>query len=341
MVSAVPVCALAFAAAFVITALTRRFATAAALIDKPNARSSHSAPTPRGGGISIVLVTCIAVAVLAARGELSSGEVLAIGIGGFAVALLGLFDDRFGLPVSLRFPLQFALSVWAVAWIGGLPVHGLSDPPPWLEMLAFPLAVLAVLWSLNLFNFMDGIDGLAASEGAFIALAAAALGHWVGVSAGLTITCAAVGGACLGFLSWNWPPARIFMGDVGSSYLGYVLAVMALAVSQDRPILLLAWFVLGALFIVDATVTLLVRLARRQRIMEAHRSHAYQILARRAGAHVKVTAAALTLNLVWLLPLAVLVVKQPRLAMGFAVVAVAAILLLVALTGAGTRRGES
>jgi Fuc2NAc and GlcNAc transferase len=116
---------------------------------------------------------------------------------------------------------------------------------------------------------------------------------------------------------------------------------MALAVSQDRPILLLAWFVLGALFIVDATVTLLVRLARRQRIMEAHRSHAYQILARRAGAHVKVTAAALTLNLVWLLPLAVLVVKQPRLAMGFAVVAVAAILLLVALTGAGTRRGES
>jgi Fuc2NAc and GlcNAc transferase len=169
------------------------------------------------------------------------------------------------------------------------------------------LAVLYVVWLLNLSNFMDGIDGIAAVEvitvslgGAFLYIVAAPGNpHWV--------TPAVVAGAAIGFLIWNWPPARIFMGDVGSGFVGLLLAALSLDAGWVAPRLFWAWAILLGVFVVDATVTLIRRTARGDRFYQAHRTHAYQHAAVRWGGHLPVTVATGLITLVWLLPLATLV----------------------------------
>jgi Fuc2NAc and GlcNAc transferase len=144
-----------------------------------------------------------------------------------------------------------------------------------------------------------------------------------------------VAAAALGFLAWNWAPARIFMGDVGSGYLGYVVAVLAIASAVANPAALLSWLILGGVFFCDATVTLIRRFGRGERLSQAHRSHAYQRLARRWHSHARVTTAVLLIDCCWLLPLAVFAITHPELSAWTAVVALAPITLLVILLGAG------
>jgi Fuc2NAc and GlcNAc transferase len=199
----------------------------------------------------------------------------------------------------------------------------------------YVLGTLAVAWVNNLFNFMDGIDGIAAAEAVFIVGAGAFL---YGVAAAATPAANAaivVAMACLGFLIWNWPPARIFMGDVGSGYLGYVIAVLAIASARGNPTALLSWLILGGVFFCDATVTLVRRVLRRDRVHEAHRSHAYQWLARRWRSHSRVTMAVAVINLCWLLPCALFAAVHPRFAAWTTAIAWAPVLLLALFTGAG------
>jgi Fuc2NAc and GlcNAc transferase len=180
---------------------------------------------------------------------------------------------------------------------------------------------------MNLFNFMDGTDGIAASEAIFVLCGGALLGVLSG-SAQVCWAALLCATACLGFLLWNWAPARIFMGDVGSGYLGYVIAVLALAATRANPAALWAWLILGGVFFVDATVTLLRRLARGERPHEAHRSHAYQWFARRWDSHAKVTCAVLAVDLLWLLPCAVFALRAPSFAAATAMVALLPLVLL-------------
>src|SRR5437763_1644121 len=140
------------------------------------------------------------------------------------------------------------------------------------------------------------------------------------------------GQACLGFLRWNWPPARIFLGDVGSGYLGYVIVVLAVAAARDNPSALWVWLILGGAFFVDATTTLIRRTLRNERVHEAHRGHAYQWLARRWGSHAKVTCAVLIVNVLWLLPCAVFATWRPSLAAATVVFAFAPLVLVVSAT---------
>jgi Fuc2NAc and GlcNAc transferase len=146
--------------------------------------------------------------------------------------------------------------------------------------------------------------------------------------------------ACGGFLAWNWPPAKIFMGDVGSGYLGYAIAVLALAAARENSVALLVWLILGAVFFVDATVTLLRRLARRERVYEAHRSHAYQWLARRWQSHRRVTVAVLLVNFFWLLPCALVAVRHPVWAGWMVVLAIVPVTVAALLAGAGRAEGN-
>ena len=290
-----------------MTSVLRRYALSRSLLDIPNARSSHTLPTPRGGGLSFV------VAVLVAMLGLAWGEYIApaqldslLGAGGL-VALIGFMDDHGHIAARWRLLGHFAAAGWGLAWLGGMPpvtVFGLVLGPVWLSTV---IGLLYLVWLLNLYNFMDGIDGLASIEAICVCLGGSLL-YWVGghtQAAWLPLLLAA---SVAGFLFWNFPPARIFMGDAGSGFLGIVLGLLALMAGSVNPLLFWGWLILLGVFVVDATFTLGRRLLRGDKVYEAHRSHAYQYASRRHGSHRPVSLAVALINLGWLLPIALAVV---------------------------------
>jgi Fuc2NAc and GlcNAc transferase len=317
-----------------LTGLLRGYALRVGLIDRPNERSSHSIPTPRGGGLAIV-VTSLAAMTLAFVLHLMPAQMFAaLAGGGLAVAIAGFVDDRHTLPARVRFAVHLGAALWCLASVGGLPPMLLDQRLVSLGWAGYALGTVAIVWVLNLFNFMDGIDGIAASEAIFVTGAGAVLGV---TQSPATLAAAIVCAACCGFLVWNWPPAKIFMGDVGSGYLGFSIAVLALAATQDSPVGVWVWLILGGTFFVDATVTLLRRALRGERIYQAHRSHAYQWLARRYRSHLAVTLSVLAVNVLWLLPAAWLATRKPALAVWIVVVAYIPLIVLALVTGAGRR----
>jgi Fuc2NAc and GlcNAc transferase len=323
----------AFALSAVLTGLVRRFALSRGMLDEPNARSSHSRATPRGGGLAIAVVVLIAVIVLACVHRIAQGLLLSILVGGIAVAAIGFMDDRRPMSARVRLAVHVGAAIWAVAWIGVPLALRSADPTSPLNWVGAVGAVLALGWTLNLFNFMDGIDGIAASEAVFVACAGAILGHG-GLDA-TAVVALVFAAACAGFLAWNWPPARIFMGDVGSGFLGYVIGVLALTAGCLNRAALWVWLILGGAFFADASVTLVVRLLRGARASEAHRSHAYQHLARRWGSHKRVTLAVTAVNLSWLFPCAWLAAANPALSGWICLAAMLPLALVTFLVGAG------
>jgi len=277
----------------------RRNAQRLGVVQSPNARSSHSVPTPSGGGVGIVAGGTIAMAVAALAAPSPYGIVGLIAV---VVAAIGFFDDRRPIAARYRLPMQLVLAGIAVGLCVPLGALRQQTGLPLPELVIGALALVAVVYWLNLFNFMDGIDGIAGSQAIFMVLAAAFL---LSPPFGPTFwPLLAIAGATAGFLVLNWPPAKIFMGDAGSTYLGFTIAVLALITIAAGQISLPQWLILGAAFITDATVTLVRRVLNRERVFEAHRRHAYQALSRRWQSHRKVTLAFIALNLIWLLPLA-------------------------------------
>ncbi|RJG07728.1 glycosyltransferase family 4 protein [Noviherbaspirillum cavernae] len=290
-----------------LTAALRRYALARHLIDVPNARSSHTRPTPRGGGVAIVLTFLLALPLLAWMGALSVPEMLALGGAGLLVAAVGFLDDHGHIDARWRLLAHFAAAAWGLAWIGGLPVLSVFGTALDWGMFSQLLAAVYLVWLLNLYNFMDGIDGLAGVEAVSVCLGGALL-YWLAAPAGAT--CALplmLLAAVAGFLCWNFPPAKIFMGDAGSGFLGITLGLLSIQAARTVPEFFWAWIILLGVFVVDATVTLLRRVVRGQKFYEAHRSHAYQYVSRRFGAHRSVTLAVGAINLFWLLPIALAV----------------------------------
>ncbi len=321
-----------------MTGWIRREAVRRLWLDVPNARSSHQAPTPRGGGIGIVVASEAGFVALWLAGAVGADLLMALLGGGLAVALVGLRDDRRPLPAGVRLAVHLVAAAWGLAWLGGVPPIQFGAAVVDFGITGQVLGTLAIGWTLNLFNFMDGIDGLAAGEAAFMGLAGAWLAAGASI-AGVPSASVVFGAACLGFLAWNWPPARIFMGDVGSGYLGYVLAVLALATMRQSPVGLFAWLALGAVFFVDSTVTLVRRAVRGERAHEAHRSHAYQWLARAWGGHRPVTLAVLAFDVAVLLPVAWFCFAYPRYASLAVAATLAALTLIVLRAGAGRAEG--
>jgi Fuc2NAc and GlcNAc transferase len=326
-------------ASAVLTAWVRRNALSRGVIDYPNRRSSHSQPTPRGGGISIVITTAIALVVLWYRGLIDTALLLALQLGGVAVAAVGYADDRGSVAVRVRLAVHLASAICAVYVLGGFPAVQIGAAVFHLGMVGNVCGVLAIVWVLNLFNFMDGIDGIAATESVFIVTAGAVLCSLAGSSSSVMVAAPILAAAIMGFLIWNWPPAKIFMGDVGSGYLGYMIAVLAIGAARENGVALFVWLILGGIFFVDATLTLFRRLARGEKIYEAHRSHAYQWLARRWQSHRRVTLTVIAVNVCWLLPAAGLALRFPHWAAECTVAALLPIALLAMAAGAG--RAES
>jgi Fuc2NAc and GlcNAc transferase len=318
-----------------LTGVLRALAVRGGVLDVPNARSSHSSPTPRGGGGAIVLVMSAALLALFGAGLIERPLLAALGVGGLVIAAVGFRDDRRALAAGVRLAVHTAAAVWALWCLGGLPPLRCGAALVDLGWGGQLLGLLGIIWVLNLFNFMDGIDGIAASEAVFIALAGGALAAIAPAAPAVAVTALVFAAACLGFLWWNWPPARIFLGDIGSGYLGYVIAVLALAATRANPAAVWVWLILGGVFFVDATVTLTRRAARGERVHQAHRSHAYQRLTRRWGGHRAVTLTVWAVNLLWLLPCAVLAALRPSWASWLVLAALAPLVLLTVVNGAG------
>ncbi|WP_187770637.1 lipopolysaccharide biosynthesis protein [Cognatilysobacter lacus] len=252
------------------TALARRYALARQLVDVPGERRSHSVATPRGGGVGpVVAVLAAMLAMTAAQG---TPWLAAIALA--AVALVGAWDDHRPLAASWR------LLVHAAA---GLAVAG-SLFDPMVAPLLFAAVFAGVVVLINVWNFMDGINGLAASQAALVAAAVAA------VDPGMRIPAIVVVVACLAFLPFNFPRARIFLGDVGSGALGLIVAWLCAGVATARPLNGLLMALPLSAFLVDAGLTLSRRMLRRERWWEPHAQHLYQGLARRHG-HARVTLA--------------------------------------------------
>ena len=322
---ALVVIASAWCVSFVATLVTKRLATTIGLLDAPNERSSHSIPTPSGGGLGFVLTGCLVAAILPnVRRELALIVFFSLALAG-----VGLRDDIRHVPVRLRFLTQF------LALGGALYVLGVfGSLPPLLAVLV----LIAGVWWVNLFNFMDGIDGIAGGQALFMLAAAAALGVWQRpsfVSSAEWLWMLAIAAAVIAFLQFNWPPAAIFMGDVGSTWLAYVIFVFAVLSVRDGWLVIPAWLILGGIFIADSTTTLFRRMIRRARWLEAHRSHAYQHLATHWSSHRRVTLAAAAINLCWLAPLAYVTLIWPAVRWAVAVIALVPLIAGALALGAG------
>jgi Fuc2NAc and GlcNAc transferase len=331
------IAAIACVLSALLTGMVRRRALHSNSLDIPNARSSHVRPTPRGGGIAIVVVTLAGTTALAWHGWIEPSLFYALAGGGAAVALVGHLDDRGRIGIAGRFTVHVVAAIWATAWLGGMTEVHWGENVVRLGYFGSLVSVLGIVWALNLFNFMDGIDGIAASQAIFMSGCGAALAMLAEMSNSIPSAGLVLAGASLGFLAWNWPPARIFMGDVGSGYLGFALAVIALAAMRECAVMLPVWLILGGVFFIDSTVTLLRRLARRERVYEAHRSHAYQWLARRWHSHLKVTVACLLLNLLWVAPCAWMAMRLPGVAGWCLLAAWSPILGLALAAGSGRK----
>jgi Fuc2NAc and GlcNAc transferase len=297
---------LGLAASWVMTGGARRFALKTDLLDHPNDRSSHAVPTPRGGGVAIVVAFTALVAGLFSLGRIPLGFASALLAGGLAIAVVGYLDDRLSLPARWRFLVHLAAAAWILVAMHGIPpvpIFGFSVDLGWFGL---GLAALYVVWMVNLCNFMDGIDGIASLEAISVSLGGA-LCWWLASDTPLWFIPVLFAACVAGFLIWNYPPAKIFMGDSGSGFIGFVLALLSLWTAQDTPRVFWCWFILLGGFMVDATTTLVRRVRRGERFNEAHRSHAYQYAARRHRSHERVTLAFVAINLLWLLPIALLV----------------------------------
>lgn len=331
---------LIFAMSFLLTALLRRYALAKSMMDIPNERSSHSVPTPRGGGVAIVITFLCSLFFLYWK-ELISYETMLAGVGGGAIiAIVGFMDDHGHIAARWRLLAHAAAAVWILTWLGGFPPVTLLGMVVDFGWLGQPFAVLYLVWMLNLYNFMDGIDGIASVEAVCVCLSACLL-YWIKGVEGLIWQPLLLAAAVAGFLYWNAPPARIFMGDAGSGFLGVMLGLFSLQAAGTAPELLWAWLILLGVFIVDATFTLLRRLLRGEKIYEAHRSHAYQFASRRFGRHLPVTVFVGGITIFWLLPMAIFVVHDDLEGVIGLVIAYAPLILLAWHFRAGDPENQS
>jgi UDP-N-acetylmuramyl pentapeptide phosphotransferase/UDP-N-acetylglucosamine-1-phosphate transferase len=255
----------------------------AAVLDRPNERSLHEMPTPRGGGIAVIAGVLVGW-LIAAFGEAEAPRLLAVIAGAVLLAAVSWLDDRRGLSPAVRFAVQIIAVAFGMLSLGsaGLVFQGWLSG--WLDAAA---AAVLWVWFVNLFNFMDGIDGIAGSEAAAIGAGLALFAAFgVGSDPGFATLAAAIAVAAIGFLVWNWAPARIFLGDVGSVPLGYLLGyLLLLAASRGHWKIAL---ILPLYFLADATITLLRRLLRGERVWRPHREHFYQQAAQRGLGHADV-----------------------------------------------------
>ena len=318
-----------FLLAFAMTYFMRAYALKKNIIDNPNERSSHSIPTPRGGGVAVVCSYLLALAVLIYSQQLSVYIGLTLMAAGFVVALLGFLDDRGHINSMLRLAIHFLVAIGVVISLGGFGEVTIFNGVQ-LGFIANIVAVLFLVWLLNLYNFMDGINGIASVEAITTTSSMAMLYYLLNTSLNSDLLWLLA--ACVfGFLLWNFPKAKIFMGDACSGFLGLTLGILALIALKENLALFCAWIICLGVFVVDATYTLIKRVLSGYKMYDAHRSHSYQILSRKWGSHTPVTLAIAAINLFWLFPIAYITTTEQWVYPEFAVLIAYSPLILIAI----------
>lgn len=297
-----------FILTLLFTGYMRHYALKKNIIDNPNERSSHSVPTPRGGGVAIVGSYLLALVTLMYSQQLALHTGFILMAAGFVIALLGFLDDHGHINSMLRLAIHFLVAIAVVVSLGGfgevIIFNGVQ-----LGFIANIIAVLFLVWLLNLYNFMDGINGIASVEAITATVSMAILYLLLSISLNSEILWLLAACVC-GFLLWNFPKAKIFMGDACSGFLGLTLGILALVALKENLALFCAWIICLGVFVVDATYTLIKRVLSGHKMYDAHRSHSYQILSRKWGSHTPVTLVVASINLFWLFPIAYITVTQ-------------------------------
>lgn len=268
----------AFLISFIFTYLVKKIALKKAILDIPNKRSSHSVPTPRGGGAAFVIVWYFAVIILYGF-QIVSLDFLLINLPGLLIVALGLADDLVNLSPGIRLLVQIISSAIALYMLGGMQAFDLGFYKFENPYLLNAFALVYIIWMINLFNFSDGIDGYAAAEAIVVISAFTFLS---GDNSLLILVF-----ALAGFLMLNWQTAKIFMGDIGSTMLGYTIAVLSIFYQNEDTLPFTVSLTISMLFWFDASYTLIKRKLKGQNISEPHRKHIYQRLVRSGFSHAK------------------------------------------------------
>ena len=280
-----------FFLSFILTYRVKNYAIKKSLVAEVNERSSHTVPTPHGGGIAIALTWFIGLTYLFFVDEISNSLYCAL-MFGVIISVVSYLDDLYELSPKLRLLTQAGVTLGGMWALGGLHVLDFGVFSIENQVLTNLFAFFMSVWFINLYNFLDGINGYAGSEALFLSIAGFML-----FSGGYFIVLAV---AVLGFLYWNFGNAKIFMGDVGSTLLGYNVAVFTIYYANQDAANLWVWIILFGLFWFDATLTLLRRYKNGEKLSQAHKKHAYQRLTQAGWSHTKVVLYAAGVNIVLL-----------------------------------------
>jgi Fuc2NAc and GlcNAc transferase len=302
---------IAFVLSFLGVYFLKKSALRLKIVAIPNERSLHNKVTPRGGGVIIAIVFLVFLLVFYIAKQIMLAEFLVLFGGGLIMAVTGFLDDILELKASIRFIIQFFAVGWGLYWIGGIPSTVFFERLPILYAIANAVAVVALVWFINSFNFIDGIDGLSTSSATFFSLSIGGYFLWQGIEpyGSLLIVLAA---CSLAFLCFNWPPAKIFLGDAGSNFFGYLFGAMVLITVKNGNLSIWTWLIILAYLITDTTTTTFLRLCLVKGWYHTHRSHAYQNLARVLDNHKFVTCLITGINVFYLLPLAYLSIQYQQ-----------------------------
>ncbi|MGK0298206.1 MAG: Fuc2NAc and GlcNAc transferase [Gammaproteobacteria bacterium] len=280
-----------------ITSWANRYALNNSIMDHPNQRSLHYVPMPRGGGLSIALLILFGIVILWACQLLSIELTMAAFIGGSLVALIGWLDDRSNFPIVIRALFYLLASVWSVYWMLGMSFGTNVN-----NILLILCLILGIAWLTNLYNFMDGSDGVAALQAISSGIMGGVFLIYVNET-GLVYLLLVIIASSTGFLIWNWPPARIFMGDVGSCLLGFIYSIIIIETYIKNILPLTIWLILFSFFICDASLTLLYRVASGKEWYRAHRQHGYQLYIQMGKSHKQLIYVILSINMIFLYPM--------------------------------------
>jgi UDP-N-acetylmuramyl pentapeptide phosphotransferase/UDP-N-acetylglucosamine-1-phosphate transferase len=277
---------------YLLTFLFLKYAGRHKMIDVPNSRSLHDLPTPKGGGLAIIISWYIGITTLYLSGMLVKPLYFAL-MSGVLLAIVSLIDDLIGLKPIYRLVVHFITAILAFYFLNGLRPLIIPQLGDNYQIFIYPFAIIGIVWFINLFNFMDGVDGFASVEAISISLV---LFLFTGsLPAVLLIAC------ITGFLFWNWPKAKIFMGDVGSTQLGFMLVVLGIYYHNTYEFSILNWIMLSSPFWFDATFTLYRRWRNREKLNVAHRKHVYQRIVQSGFSHLKVNICLIIVNCIVLL----------------------------------------
>lgn len=259
------------------------------ILDIPTERSSHIDPIPRGGGLAIVMTWYIGISILYFLKYVDNNLYFAL-LSGILLAVISLVDDIIDLKPFIRLIAQVITAIIALFFLKGLNPIVIYQFEISFRIFLLPFTVIGIVWFINLYNFLDGIDGYASLEAATIAFV-------LFIFTGDTI-CLVLMACVLGFLSWNWPKAKIFMGDVGSTQLGFVLVVLGIYFHNKAELSIIHWLMLSSLFWFDATLTLFRRWRKKENLSIAHKKHAYQRAVQAGLSHQKTILISFVINIV-------------------------------------------